>query len=57
MAAIRGKKSGFAFCVATLSAARSTQKLRSRGGFETGFPLTHMNRHNNQPAGKTKTKP
>jgi hypothetical protein len=27
------------------------------GGFEPGFPLTHMNRHNNQHAGETKTKP
>ena len=33
------------------------KKLRSSGGFEAGFPLTHMNRHNNQHAGKTKTKP
>ena len=33
--------------------------MRSRGGFQSPFPLTHMNRHNNKHAGKTKieTKP
>ena len=31
------------------------KKLRSRGGFEAGSPLSHMNRHNNKHAGKTKT--
>ena len=40
------------------SAAGSDQKkLHSRGGFQSPFPLTHMNRHNNKHAGKTKTKP
>src|SRR6266478_3324707 len=33
------------------------KKLRLRGGFQSPFPLTHMNRHNNKHAGKTKTKP
>jgi hypothetical protein len=32
------------------------KKLHSRGGFQAPFPLTHMNRHNNRHAGKTKTK-
>jgi hypothetical protein len=31
------------------------KKLRSRGGFQSPFPLTHMNRHNNKHAEKTKT--
>jgi hypothetical protein len=38
------------------SAAGSDQKkLHNRGGFQAAFPLTHMNRHNNKHAGKTKT--
>ena len=35
-------------------AAGAIKKLRSRGGFQSPFPLTHMNRHNNKHAGKTK---
>jgi hypothetical protein len=34
-----------------------SKKLQNRGGFQAAFPLTHMNRHNNKHAGKTKTKP
>jgi hypothetical protein len=28
------------------------KKLHGRGGFQSPFPLTHMNRHNNKHAGK-----
>jgi hypothetical protein len=28
------------------------EKLRSRGGFEAAFPLTHMNRHKQQACRK-----
>jgi hypothetical protein len=31
------------------------KKLGSRGGFQPGSSLTHMNRHHNKRAGKTKT--
>jgi hypothetical protein len=35
------------------SAARGIQKkLRRRGGFQAVFSPTHMNRHNNKPAGQ-----
>lgn len=37
------------------SAAEAAKKnCAAGGGFQAGFPLTHMNRHNNQHAGKTK---
>lgn len=40
------------------SAAEAAKKnCAAGGGFQAGFPLTHMNRHNNHHAGKTKTKP
>jgi hypothetical protein len=32
-----------------------SKKVRSRGGFQSGFPLYHMNRHYNSHAGKPKT--
>jgi len=36
---------------------RDQKKLQSRGGFQSPFPLTHMNRHNNQRRKKRKQKP
>ena len=32
----------------TNHAPKAIKKLRSRGGFQSAFPLTHMNRHNNR---------
>jgi hypothetical protein len=40
-----------------LEAVSVAKKLRRCGGFQAVSPLTHMNRHNNKHAGKTKTKP
>jgi len=39
----------------TNEAPELIKKFTGRGGFESLFPLTHMNRHNNKHAGENKT--
>jgi hypothetical protein len=49
-------RGGFLFYARTTNhTPKAIKKYEIVGGFQAAFPLTHMNRHNNKHAGKTKT--